>query len=246
MEEIKLNVTTDNNEVIIRTGDAEPVIPRRKSVEIKGNLNTPLNYLKHPPKWFKDGEDNTIADSPFQFSNLKVDRDKMSITLVVDEGSEWESVYKGSLEFGDIYKRFGINSNKSFTTHELAELIKMHRSYFETKDIAMKLVSELRNFKAKVDKQIEDADDMRGNKRVLYQQAVDSNIPNDFKLNIPVFKGYESQHLELEISIDASDFSCRLISPEASDYVNELKNGLIDEQVAQIKELNETLKVFEV
>lgn len=245
MDTIKLNVATENNEVIIRTGEAERIAPDRKSINISGNLDTAFNYLNHPPKWFTDRRvlDNS---SPFEFSNLKVDRDAMVIELVVDEGMEHECSYKGQLKLDPVFKKFGINSGESFTTHELAELIKMHRSYFDTKDTAMKLVSELRNFKAKIDKQVENADDQRGNKRVLYQQAVDSNIPGEFNLIIPIFQGYKKQTILVEISIDASDFSCRLISPEAADFINEHKNDLIDAQLSAISELFEHLKVFEL
>lgn len=244
MSEVKLNITTENNEVIIRTGEAEPNIPERQSISISGNLDTPLNYLKNPPSWFTRQDED--SNSVLEFSNLKVDRDSMIIELVVDEGSIWQCSYKGALLLDETFKKFGINASKSFTTFELSDLIKMHRSYFETKDIAMKLISELRNFKAKVDRQIDNADDTRGNKRVLCQQAVDSNIPEEFKIILPIFKGYEKQSISLEVVIDASDFSCRLISPEASDYINELKNGLIDEQVKLIEGLFPVLKKFEV
>lgn len=244
MEHVKLNVTSDNKELIIRTGEAEENIPNRKSIRVTGNLDTALQYLKNPPAAFM--APSFDGWKPFEYTNLRVNRDEFEIVLTVDEGCEWQSNYVGKLKYDEVFKKFGINANRSFTTLELSDLIKMHRSYFETKDVAMKLVSELRNFKGKVDKEIENADDNRGNKRILYQQAVDSNIPSDFKVNLPVFKGYEKQVITLEIAIDASDFSCRLISPEAMDYVNELSDGLIDEQLDSISKLFPKLKIFEV
>lgn len=41
----------------------------------------------------------------------------------------------------------------------------------------MKLVSELRNFKAKIDKELELSDDKRGNQRILKSQFVERNHP---------------------------------------------------------------------
>lgn len=246
MEELKLNITTENNEITVRQGDAAEIVPERLSNKLHGQLSTPFNYLKNAPAWFSKKFEDSDTDSPLNFSHLEVNREKLTLKLIVDQGLPWESSYAGELCFSKVFKAFGINGDKSFTTLELSQLIKMNRSFLETKDIAMKLVSELRNFKAKVDKALENSDDFRGNKKVLYQQTVDSNIPEAFNVNLPVFKGYDKQVMSVEINIDASDFSCRLISPEASDFINEISSDLIDAQLSLISEIYPNLKVFEL
>lgn len=243
VEEINVNIESidGTKELIVRAGEAEPVVPFRKPVEVKGNLNTPLKYLLNPPMWFTNGE-----DSPLEYSCVKVNRDLGNIGLFVDEGSPWESRYFGSLNQHQLFLKFKINTGESFTAFELADLIKMNRSFFESNDKAMNLVSELRNFKAKVDKDLENFDDQRGNKRFLVSQAVDSNIPEAFKLNLPIFKGYDKVLFSVEIVINANDFSCTLISPEVMDYTNTHKNDLIDEQIKVISEIMPSLKIFEI
>lgn len=52
----------------------------------------------------------------------------------------------------------------------------------------MILVSTLKNFKAKVNQDIERSKEENGNKTDNYSQVVDSNLPKSFKLNIPLFK----------------------------------------------------------
>lgn len=252
-EDIKINVDQGVKELVLRQGKAEELVPFREKVIVVGNLDTPFNYLKNPPAWFtavdvkvKEEGENYEGDSPLNYSEVYVDRDNMSIELVVDAGAVWESKYKGILKEDEGFKLFAINTGKSYTTFELAELFKMNRSHFETKDIAMKLVNELVNFQAKVNKQLQDSDDSRGNKTFLMQQAVESNIPKAFNLNIPIFKGFEKHLIEVEVSISARDFSCTLISPEANDIINETKNGLIDEQLELIRDKFSSLKIFEI
>lgn len=243
-KEIKVTVENGVKELIIRHGEAEPVVKFRDSIKVLGNLSVVAAYLKNPPKWFTAPGEN--GDAPIHYSSINVSRDKGRIVLIVDEGMQWESRYAGELAFEKAFLEFQINTGKSYTTFELADFIKMNRSYFESKDIAMRLVSELRSFKAKVDKELENADDNRGNKRVLISQIVDSNIPNAFKLDMPIFKGYPKQLFEVEININASDFSCTLISPEANDYSTEIKNDLIDAELKTINELFPELKIFEI
>jgi hypothetical protein len=110
----------------------------------------------------------------------------------------------------------------------------------------MHLVKVLKSFKAKVNKDVESSDDNRGNRKILMDQAVDSNIPDAFKVNIPVFEYYGKELIEIEIYIDSTDLSCQLISPEARDYVNDVSDNLIDAEVAVIKESFPDLRVIEV
>jgi len=122
----------------------------------------------------------------------------------------------------------------------------MNRFFFSDKNTAMKLVSDLKNFKAKVDKEIEMSDNDRGNTRLLQSQVVDSNIPEAFDIVIPIFKGQPEQKFRVEINIDARNFECSLISPDANDLINEVKSKLIGEQVSEIRELVPELAILNV
>jgi len=250
-QQINLHVKEGQNEVIILHGEAAPAEPFRKSVKVSGTLDVPRIHLMNPPKWLTNKlspenikEEN--RDSPMQWSHVEVNRESGSIKYIEDAGSLWESTFTGTLSVDPRFEKFGINSGKSYTTLELSNFIKMNRTFFETKDKAMLLVSDLRKFKAKVDKDVENQADDRGNRRILLAQAVESNIPESFKIYIPVFKGYPAQILEIEISIDPGDLSCSLISPEAADYIEETKDALIDVELEEIAELHPTLRIFEV
>jgi len=260
-QQINLHVKEGQNEVIIRHGAAEPVVPFRTPITVTGTLGVPRIHLTNPSKWLtkkqypEDFLEYTevirkkiaeALDSPLQYSHLIVNRDKGTIEFVEDEGMSWRSSYKGVLALDPSFTKFKINTGESRTTLDLSNFIKMNRSHFETKDKAMLLVSELRNFKGKVDKEIENAADERGNRKILMAQAVETNIPESFVINVPVFKGYGNQTLEIEISIDPGDLSCSLVSPEVNDYIEDTKDNLINDELEAIGTLHPTLRIFEI
>lgn len=245
-QNIELKVKEGVAELVTRTGEAQVLPPLfSKGVEINGIISTPKEHLTNPSNWLTKALSNT-DDNPLSNSFLEVDREKMTIKFVEDFGYPWTSKYTGSLEFDERFERFNINKNQSYTSFELADLIKMNRSLFETKDKAMVLVSQLRKFKAKIDKDVESETDDRANKKMLIAQAVETNLPENFKLILPIFKGQNSITIEVEIGIDAQDLSCRLISPEVNDYIQDIRDNIINSEVDAIKKLHPTLRIFEV
>lgn len=233
MEEI---VVKSNQEGIleIRKGDALPLREPVK-ITIEGQINSPLRYLQK--RIDKINQKSCI---------ISVNRIGMSIRLCVDEKNYYRDKITGAITKNPEFENFGINAGHSRTTHELAEFIKMNRYFFESKGIGMELVSQLMNFKGKVDKEIENLDDKRGNKRLLINQAVASNIPDSFKLNMPLFTGQSPVIIEVEINIDASDFSCTLISPDVNDIIREYRDDIIDAQLEDIIEIAPDIVIIEL
>lgn len=250
MDKLEVKVSSENPELIIRQGEAPENFKVRKGIIIGGTIDLPLAHLSKTSVtqlneedgfFVKPGEDQSVYES-----YLTIDRDKMTIELVENAGKEYESKYSGSLKLHPDFNKFGVNTDATWTTIELANLIKMNRSFLESKTVAMKLVSELRDFEAKVDKEVENKISDRGDRRILKAQTVTSNIPAGFKLKVPIFKGQPEVTFEVEIGIDPYDLSCRLISPEVNDIINETKNTVIDAQKEAIQNLHPELRIFEL
>lgn len=216
------NVTA-GQELVIREGKAlelhEPV-----KVKIEGVLDSPARWLEKRASTIEQLKCHVI-----------VNRDDLKILLVCDEKNFYRTQISGSLVLSEKFQKFGINASEYLTNFEMAELFKMNRTCFETRDKAMKLVSELQNFKAKCDRDIEKCDNNRGDKKLLINQVVNSNLPEKFNLKMPVFKGTKEQTFEVEVYINSSDFSCTLISPEANDLVEEMRDREIDAVLDRIK-----------
>jgi hypothetical protein len=211
-------------EIVIREGKAvelkEPV-----KVKIQGTIDSAARWLETRFDCIKEKTCHVI-----------VNREQLTIALQCNENNHYGTLVVGSLTLSPEYKRFGINEGEYITNFEMAELIKMNRSFFENKSVAMKLVTDLQNFKAKVDKEIEQSNNNRGDRRILINQAVEHNLPEAFTLILPIFKGTAKQTIAVEVYVNPSDFSCTLVSPEANDLVEEMRDREIDAVLERIKE----------
>lgn len=225
MDKINLLVDGETKVVEIRQGEALP-LQEPKSLLITGYIDSIYNFLSV--------RQDTIEQKK---CHIIVDKEGFAILLNIDECNHYTGKVQGQLKHTEIWKKFGINSGKEWTTHELADFIKMHRAFFEKPSDAAALVTDLRKFKAKVDQQIESSDDKRGNVNQLRHQIVDSNIPESFKVDIPIFKGQPAETLELEVYINADSFECSLISADAQERIHRTTDGIIDEQIDKIKEV---------
>jgi hypothetical protein len=235
--ENKLNITVEkeNAVVTILNGTAEAVF-HPKSIEVKGGaINTVHEYLSK----------KVVVDEVIEHSKIEFCYDKLYINLLYDARQRNPDVIQGSLKLHPDLEKFNINSGKSYSTFELADFIKMNRHYFENKEYAMKLVSELRNFEGKVNRDLEAKADERGNKRALINQVVESNIPSSFYLEVPVFVGQEKIRLEVEVSINAS-FECSLISPDLKELIDLKSKEILGLELDLIRRLHPELKIFEL
>ncbi|CAA0253788.1 hypothetical protein V2605_03595 [Tenacibaculum maritimum] len=233
-KEVNIHVQDDAQSLEVLHGEA---MPRREpeKVIVKGLINAPYEYLL---------KRNDVIEH--KKSHLIVNESSGIITLVIDEKAPYQDTISGSLKLNPDFEKFGINTGKTRDTFELADFIKMNRFFFSDKNVAMKLVSYLKNFKAKVNKQIEQSNNDRGNVRLLQNQVVESNIPEAFDVVLPIFKGQTEQKFRVEINIDARNFECSLISPDANDLINEVRSKLLGEQVDKIKTLIPDLAILDI
>lgn len=248
MERFKLQLNEGMEELIIREGVAPDNFKVRKPIVIEGNIEVPYRHLEKSSVTIIQ-EQGALSvsrlESVIDESFLTIDAEFMQIKFIENAGKDYESIYTGKLEFDTVFKDLGINDNQvSYTPLALSEILKRYRSFFESKTEAMKLVSTLRDFEAKVNKEVEAKADERANRRVLLAQTVTTNIPEGFKIKIPIFKGLDAVLFEIEISIDPMNLNCLLVSPEANDLVLQTKNEVLKEQESKIRALHEDLRIF--
>lgn len=223
----------DGKDMVIRFGDALP-LKEPKYVSINGTIDAPARWVE------KRKDDIVSADA-----HILVDRDHMTITLNTDENNFYSDQIVGTLTLSTEMQEFGINTGEYMSCFDMADRIKQLRTYFETQQDAMKLVSELRNFKAKVDKELELSDDKRGNQKILRAQTVESNLPKSFNVNMPIFKGTEKRTFEVEVEINPNDLSCTLVSPDAHDIVVQERDSQMDAVLGRIGEAAPNIVIIE-
>ena len=245
MSENKINLVVPKEyngtpiEVVLREGKAsvalDPKEPER--IDLDGTIESPFRWLEKRVELINQ-----------KSSYIAVNRDLMFIILVIDETNFYGAIIKGILRQSKEMLEFGINTDKKWEPIKLSQFFKMNRSFFKDKSENMTLVSTLKNFKAKINQKIESIKEENGSKTDNYSQVVDSNLPKSFKLNIPLFKGFERKEIEVEVyaDVDGRDVTLSLVSAGANETIEEYKNKVIDEQIESIKGVAPDIVIIEI
>jgi len=229
-ENLNINVEPSKDGVFTILHGSAPAPVNFSRVQINGHIDSAGNYLeKRSPN--------------LQNTHIEIDRDNMIIQLIESPQFRDSSIVViGSLTLSEDFKKWSINSGEGCTAKQLSEFIKMNRASFVDKSIAMKLSKELQEIKIKTEKELEKTDNNRGDyKVVIAQKIISNNIPESFKLSVPIFKGTPAVDFEVEIYISPDSFNCSLISPEANDIVAQVRNQIIDDEKNRIETMSDIL-----
>lgn len=233
-KEINISVENGIKELIIRKGDAVPV---HTGADVKIGSVTIFAIMEFLTK--KDINEAMILDSILQYSY-----DKLKMQLVYGATLRHQYTINAQILLNPDLEAFEINKGKKYSTFQLADFIKMNRHLFESKSVAMELVSALKNIKASVNRAIEDSKDDRGNRRALIDQVVQSNIPESFNIELPIFKGQPKVVVPVEVVLD-EDLECMLVSPDLKQIIAEESERLIGGEVEKIRELHPQLRIYQ-
>ena len=230
-------------EIIIRevtTANELPVKPPVK-LNIKGSLGSIVEFLS------QRCNDETQFNA--KRSMILVDRENLTITLIINENDEYLSgKITGALEFHPKFREFGINNfEKEWAPTKLAMMFKMNKFFFENDTDNMTLVTTLMNFKATVNQKVEKSASERGDRTDNFEQIVDSNLPKSFKLKLPVFKGFPAETIEVETlaDIDGREVSFILVSPSANNLMESIRDHAIDSEIREIRAVCPSLPIIE-
>ncbi len=232
--EIQVSVDKEVSTLEILKGEA---LPRREpvAVGIKGIIDTPTRFLEKRKTEITEKE-----------CHILVDRDKMTIALSIDEASHFKGSITGALEKHPDFDKWNINQGSEWGTKTLSEFIKMNRSSFKSKETAMELSSALQNLRVKTDKEIEKSDDNKGSYKVaIAQNVISTSIPDSFMIEVPIFKGQPKKEIQVEIYVNPDNFQIGLISPEANDIIDAVKNTAIDDELTKITECCKDIVIIE-
>lgn len=235
-QNINISAAPGLDELVIRHGEADRIHHPSGLTVSSATIDAVYEYL-HKEGVEKEEIKNSIVSYSYEGLFLKLGYAFRSRTV--------DNV-EGVLKLHPELEKWGINVCKNYNNYSLADFIKMNRHFFDDKATAMKLVSELRNIKVKAEKEFETSDNKRGDARLLLaQKVIDSNIPAEFTLNLPVFVGCGTVRVNVEVEIDANDFACTLISPDLKQIIDQETKAIIDEQLGKIRELYPQLRIFQ-
>lgn len=212
----------------VRFGESSKLLTLHpKSVAISGDIKTPLEWFKKKyteDKGFSFGfERAPIGDNE---CNIQVDVENGTLTLTIQEYSEYAQVVKGALTMHYAHKIFNINSGKPVTLTDLQFLIKRNAYWFSDRDKHLKLLTDLHNLKGNVNKAFTNANDNKGNTEISQKiETVIEGVELSFVLKMPIYNGTEPKEFFVEIYIHAqgSDLKYELVSPQLQMLIEEVK-----------------------
>lgn len=215
--------------ITIRTGKA-PEQHNNQCVEISGNIDSPSRFIKKRGKDFDSSDRHCI-----------VNKDAGRIELVINPQSSTDKhTIIGTIRKSSKYKSLGINdSSKSYSPEDLHRKLKLMRSYFPDVSTHLAICRELKNLTATINREIQDHDDERGNLSQKFKQTVESNIPSDFIMSIPVIEGESPVDLGVSISLKAGGTStilCYLESMDGADIIEQTFKTRINEELDEIQD----------
>lgn len=222
----KINITPDPSikELVIRHGDAQPIIlPLQLSAS--GTIGAPAAFFAV----------RTATEILKEKAIVLYSYEELFIKLSVDPTDKFAAVINGKLVKNPALQPFGINENHTFSTEELISLLKLNRLYFADREACMSIVTNLKKLKVSAQTEIEKTDDSRGNKKNLAEVKVTTEIPLDFTLKLPLFKGGKDVKFKVEVCFDLRDAALEfwLESVELAELLLGNRKELIDAELAK-------------
>jgi len=236
-DNIEIKVQSPTGE--IRIGELPPVLIR-KDYTFKGSIRAPYAYFSRK---------NVLSEGDPMLFDLftmvvEIDRAAMRITYMEDNHStEGSAVILGSASLTPELTALGINTIKKYSGLQLSDTLRMNRLLFALPDDCIRIVSALRDFKAKIEQDIQAADDKKGNKTSSFDQRIQQPHDLRFTLNWPVISGEAKTKFLVEINYDVRDKAIEfwLESVEMHEAIQEQCQALIDGQISLFQEAGLTI-----
>lgn len=230
-KEIKIIADAATKELVIREGSASPII-LPKAVRLSGIITAPAEFIQKR----KELIDPKSAYVLFNY-------DKGKIVLVLNERfPDEEYRISGELRTSDELKQFdiftGLGSPKMFSIRDLIQILKFNKKYFFDASQCDTIIENLGKLTIEVSQKIEKEEVQRGNKADNFNQQVKTNIPLNFVLKMPVYKGFPEKKFQVDILFDVRDraLSLWLESVELSMILISESREIIESQLTKMNE----------
>ena len=216
---------------VLRTGDAEK-IDQPKPIVIIGRLSAPFDFLEH-----KNHEDQYNA----KHCHLIIDRHAGQIVLHANEKSSLsEDVITGCLAPHEDLLEWGINTEKRWTVRDFIKFIRARKYFFAEGSENLALIENLQKWNVTVERIIKEENNNTGNSLSSLETKVTKALEKtQFKLDIPIYHGYNKCKFVVEIGLDPKSTSVDLflVSPELHELVQIERDRIFREELAKFDKL---------
>jgi hypothetical protein len=202
----EIKVESKEGVLIVLEGKAqEPINPKRQYF-LGGNIRAVVEYV--------EGRQRAGVPVDPKTSIVVIDESELSITLTTDFHLHEQGgvTVEAKLAHNQRLIDFGINSNKRFSVKELEKLFSFNADMFSSDPHANKhgmIVASLRSFNAKVQLEIQEGGDKRGNKAQNFTKQVQTDIAESIVMVANIFKGTEHKTFSVDICYEVTDGGAR-------------------------------------
>jgi hypothetical protein len=233
MSEQKIIVQPQGDTIKILTGNLPTPLADRderlQSTKWEGNIGTPGTMLLHPNKYFTT--EKTV---------VQVDRQNKTIEAWSNPGEAVNHYVKGTITLNKELEILRIGEKKAFTQDDFTELLRKDgKRFFPNVSELTTLIGAVKGFAAKVNAQLENSKDQRGNVNQIYKKKVEvPGFPENITIEVPIFKADVPVTFVLDVNYDVLDSGIYFWF-DSTDYkklVQDGVNALIDGCLMQIGE----------
>lgn len=210
MNNAEFVIQPKGDEITVRHGQS-PKPVEKQPYQFSGDIKAPFEFLDHQLKRILPVEeselDSLLLKKYEQVSGTSVceviSKDGQ-VRVIFRMGIGWDdqATVTGDLLPDPVLQQLNINAQKEFAPRELSDLLKRNRVLFDDREKNAEIVAGLRDLKARVERDLEEKSDKRGNERKLDDKQVTTGLPEGFVLNCPVFKGGEPRKFLVELCVD--------------------------------------------
>jgi hypothetical protein len=200
-----------------------------KNNTISGNIDSVYRFIQ-------DRKEEEQYQNKKSFCEVSLDNGTMKLT-VNEQNHDGSYSVNGKVELSKVFKELGINTTKRYEPLQLASLLRLKRAIFESHSAHAEIVSKLKNIKAEVIQNVEKSKQDNGDVKFLFQQEVQSNMPEAFNLILPLIKGGKKEKISVEVILEADGMNilCFLVSVDGQESIDSQLESLVEEQVKLIE-----------
>lgn len=226
-----VNKQNKEGETVLLIGDAPKQLNavEPNQLRLSGTINAPAEFYNK----LKDLHDKNKCHVIYNIKNG-------TILLVVDENfNKVNTEVKGTMIKNPDLQELKINHNYKYGVKELMQTLKFNRLLFANQEENMKVVMQLQNFKAKVEKEITNMDDQRGNEAITKIQKLETGLQERFVLETEIYKGTPKKRFEVEIlcQITSNDLQVWLESRELKEIEQKAAEEEIQKQLTYFSDV---------
>lgn len=138
-----------------------------------------------------------------------VDRNAGTITLRTRPNDFYGTEVTAKLEISEEVAAFRINGKNTMIQKEVIDILRFNKIHFDDPDKHAMILKAYQAFSYTATATGKNESDSRGNKQANFAKTVETSLPSEFILHVPIFKGEASKKFRVEICLDVTDGGAR-------------------------------------